>query len=103
VAFLAFVFAHVGFPGSLAFVAEDLMLHGVLAAHPIVGGVVLGASALNAITAFRAYQRTFLGPRPAGAGATSDLVPRERAVAAVLLLAVMLAGVFPGPILSWAR
>lgn len=103
VAFLAFVFAHVGFPGSLAFVAEDLMLHGVLAGHPIVGGFVLAASALNAITAFRAYQRTFLGPRPADAGATPDLVPRERAVAAVLLVAVMLAGVFPGPILSWAR
>jgi len=103
VAFLAFVFAHVGFPGSLAFVAEDLMLHGVLAVHPVIGGFVLGASALNAITAFRAYQRTFLGPRPADAGAITDLVPRERTVAAVLLVAVMLAGVFPGPILSWAR
>lgn len=103
VAFLAFVFAHVGFPGSLTFVAEDLMLHGVLAGHPIVGGFVLGASALNAITAFRAYQRTFLGPRPPSAGAMPDLVPRERAVAAVLLIAVMLAGVFPGRILSWAQ
>jgi len=102
VAFLAFVFAHVGFPGSLAFVAEDLMLHGVLEGHPVVGGFVLGASALNAITAFRAYQRTFLGPRPTGAGATADLVPRERAVVAVLLVAVVLAGVFPGPILSWS-
>ena len=102
VAFLAFGFAHVGFPGSLAFVAEDLMLHGVLAGHPIVGGFVLAASALNAITVFRAYQRTFLGPRPAGAGAISDLVPRERAVAAILLVLVMLAGVFPGPIVSWA-
>ena len=56
----------------------------------------------NAITAFRAYQRTFLGPRPTGAGATADLVPRERAVVAVLLVAVVLAGVFPGPILSWS-
>lgn len=102
VAFLAFVFAHIGFPGTLAFVAEDLMLHGVLEGHPVVGGFLLGASALNAVTAFRAYQRTFLGPRPAGVGSTTDLVPRERAVAAALLVVVVLAGVFPRPILSWA-
>ncbi len=63
---------------------------------------MLAASALDAITMFRAYQRTFLGPRPSGAGSLSDLVPRERAVAAILLVLVMLAGVFPGPLVAWA-
>jgi len=103
--FLALGFAQIGFPGSLGFVAEDVMLHGILGHHPIVGALLLVATALNAVTIFRAYKRAFLGPLPRDGrlGGVLDLVPRERAVALALAIIVAATGLLPGRVLGLAH
>jgi len=103
--FLALGFAQIGFPGSLGFVAEDVMLHGILGHHPIVGALLLVATALNAVTIFRAYKRAFLGPLPRDGRLRGvlDLVPRERAVALALAIMIAVTGLLPGPFLGLAH
>lgn len=104
-AFLVLGFAEVGFPGSLGFVAEDVMLHGILATHPWMGAVLLLATAINAITMFRCFQRVFLGPLPRDRrlDAIPDLLPRERLVAIVLALLIMIAGTVPAAFVDYAH
>lgn len=104
--FLLFGLAAVGFPGTLTFVSEDLLLHGVLDNHPIVAVLLLLATAINGITVIRAFFRTFMGP-PAVHGSSvvtsapiDDLVPRERAVAFLLTTSIFLGGIFPRPLIE---
>ena len=96
-------FGALGFPGTLSFVGEDLMLHGILDHHPLVALPMLLTTAINAITIFRAFQRTFLGAPAHGHApvleTVEDLLPRERWVALALLALVVLGGVMPGPLL----
>ncbi|QRK04382.1 NADH-quinone oxidoreductase subunit M [Archangium violaceum] len=96
-------FASLGFPGTLSFVGEDLLLHGILETHPLVALPLLLTTAINGITLFRAFQRTFLGA-PAHGHATAletveDLLPRERWAALGTVALVFLGGVLPGPLL----
>lgn len=96
-------FASLGFPGTLSFVGEDLLLHGILGAHPLVALPMLLATALNGITFLRAFQRTFLGTPPHGHApvleTVEDLLPRERWAALGLSLLLFLGGLMPGPLL----
>ncbi|MFY0579839.1 complex I subunit 4 family protein [Cystobacter fuscus] len=55
-------FGSLGFPGTLSFVGEDLLLHGILDTHPLVALPLLLTTAINGVTFLRAFQRTFLGP-----------------------------------------
>lgn len=89
--------AAIGVPGTNGFIAEHLILIGAIQAHPGLAlaallGVILGAAYFLGF-----FQRAFLGPvtNPAAAG-LSDLRPRELAVAALLGLAVLTLGLFPG-------
>ncbi|WNG45453.1 NADH-quinone oxidoreductase subunit M [Archangium minus] len=96
-------FASLGFPGTLSFVGEDLLLHGILEAHPLVALPLLLTTAINGITLFRSFQRTFLGA-PAHGHATTletveDLLPRERWAALGMVALVFVGGLMPGPLL----
>lgn len=107
-AFFVLSAATVGFPGSLGFVGEDLLVHGVLDAHPLVATTLLLATALNGITMFRAFCRTFLGrpadrPRTVGPLPIDDFLPRERAVTAALIVLLVGFGLAPGPLLGARR
>ncbi|KIG18679.1 NADH-ubiquinone oxidoreductase chain M [Enhygromyxa salina] len=93
VAFAAFAVASVGFPGSLGFVAEDLMVHGVLERYPLLGISMIAATALNGIALIRALFRVFLGPVVITAPA--DLRARELWVLAGLAVVVFGLGVWP--------
>jgi NADH-quinone oxidoreductase subunit M len=82
-----------------------LLLHGVLEHHPIVAGVLLLTTVLNAITIVRAYVRAFLG-RPLRRGRLDgphpieDLVRRERVAVLLLLSVLFVGGLFPQPLLE---
>jgi NADH-quinone oxidoreductase subunit M len=104
-AFLALGLAQVSIPGSLGFVAEDVMMHGIVGRHPVAGALLLVATALNAVTMFRAYQRAFLGPLPRDGHlhGVLDLVSRERAVVVVLALAIAGTGLLPSRLLALAH
>jgi NADH-quinone oxidoreductase subunit M len=100
--FFLFGLATIAIPGSVAFVAEDMLLHGALEAHPLLTLVMILAMVLNAITVVRAFARTFLGasePRRE-LGTLEDLLPRERLTAVVLLLTLVAAGLFPQPLIA---
>ncbi|AKT36741.1 complex I subunit 4 family protein [Chondromyces crocatus] len=93
--------AGIGFPGALTFVSEDLLIHGVLHAHPLLAALMLLSTAINGITLFRAFQRTFLGPAPRDRHATVEaLLLRERAVLLALLCLTVALGVAPSGLLS---
>lgn len=108
VCFFLFGFAAVGFPGSLNFISEDLLLHGVLDAHPVVATVMLFATVLNGITFLRMFGHVFLGPlprhlRPGSGVPVEDLLPRERVVALALLTVLFVGGLVPTPLLMARR
>jgi NADH-quinone oxidoreductase subunit M len=71
-------FALVGLPGTLGFVAEDLLFHGSLESHPLLGIGLPVATALNAITALRLFTTLFLGRRGVHTPPIPDATPRER-------------------------
>ncbi len=101
--FLLFALATIAIPGSLAFIAEDMLVHGALSAHPLLTTVMIVAMVINAICLVRAFVVTFLGetrPLSIPVGALRDLLPRERIAAVVLLLALFVAGAIPGPLVA---
>ncbi|EYF02947.1 complex I subunit 4 family protein [Chondromyces apiculatus] len=88
--------ASIGFPGALTFVSEDLLIHGVLHVHPVLAVIMLVATAINGITVFRAFQRTFLGPAPrARYAAVESMLLRERVVLLSLVALTVVLGVAP--------
>jgi len=62
VAYLLLSLAALGFPGSLQFFSEDLLLQGFLASHPFLAYAVLLVAALNGITILRSFFVLFFGP-----------------------------------------
>lgn len=103
VLFLLLGCANVGFPPTLGFVGEDLLLHGMLGVHPILAVGLLLATVLNGITVMMAFKRVFLGPWRKELGALEtvrDLLPRERFAVLALTLVVCLAGIYPRYLLS---
>lgn len=95
----------VGLPGSIGFVSDDLLIHGTLAARPAAAALLVAATALNAITLYRAYVSTFLGrpkgrERRLGPLPIPDLVPREHWLLVGLLVLMVSGGIFPGVLLG---
>lgn len=103
VAFLVLGLGAIALPGTLGYVAEDLLLHGLLDGHPLVAGLLLLTTVLNGITILRLFFQVFLGParepRLIGAAST-DLRPRESAMVLGLAAATFLLGIAPGPLLA---
>lgn len=95
--FLVLGLATVGLPGSLGFVAEDLLVHGVLESYPGIGAAIVVATACNGFTVLRCFARTFYGPARR-ACVVSDVLPRERLALVGLVLIVLGLGLVPGPI-----
>lgn len=98
-AFVILGLAAVGLPGTLGFIAEDLLVHGVLESYPGVGVVIVLATAANGYGLLRAFMRTFYGPPPAGL-AVGDVLGRERFALTVLVLLLVAAGLVPQPVLA---
>lgn len=93
--------ATVGLPGTLAFVAEDLVFHATLEARPWVGVAMVLATVINGVNVVRIAFRLFGGRRrERGEG---DLTPRERAVLGLLGATLIAFGLFPQPLLAPAR
>ena len=97
--FFVLCLAAVGFPGTLMFISEDLLLHGLLDAHPVEGSILLVVTVLNGITLLTAHFRTFFG-KPRRISTAPDLQPRESLALATVLLAILILGLFPTPLLT---
>lgn len=89
VGFLVTGLGSVGFPGTLGFVAAELLVDGAVAADVSVGVGLVVVAAVNGVAVLRAYFRLFTGSRHAST-APLGITARERA--AVLVLAVLVVG-----------
>jgi NADH-quinone oxidoreductase subunit M len=101
VCFLTLGLASAGFPGTLGFVAQEALVHGVVKDFPYLGFAILVASMLNGITVLRMYFTLFCGridpdrvPQP--------LQPREQLGFVILVVLLVAAGVYPRPFL-WSQ
>ena len=100
VSFAVFGLALVGLPGTLSFCSEDLLIHGTLLSHPLIGLLVPVATAMNAVSVFRLFTRLFLGKSRTGFTVMADALPRERWILAAGMLFVVLGGLFPNAIVA---
>ena len=101
--FLLLSLAAVGFPATVTFVSEDLLVQGLLRGHGLLAGTLLVVTAVNGVTLVRAFKRTFLGPPSPHAddlGAFEEMLPRERWVSMTIVVALLAGGFAPAPLLA---
>src|SRR3954447_23788747 len=104
--FLVVTLSSIGLPGTNGFVGEFLILIGTFTSRVFNGSIplaIVGASGviLGAVHMLWMYQRVFLGPpRKAAAHGVPDLTVREWFTVAPLLIAIVVIGFAPQPLLT---
>ena len=93
-AFVVLGLGSVGFPLTLGFVAEDLLLQGTISAHPTIGVALVVATAFNGVTVVRMFFCLFAGSSRLADG-ERDLATRERWVVAIVVLVLLGLGIVP--------
>jgi NADH-quinone oxidoreductase subunit M len=104
VSFLVMGLACTGFPGTLGFVGQELLVDGAVDTFPVMGFAVVIASALTGLAVVRMYFSLFCGRPDArdGSGFQLGLAPREAWTFVALVLALVGFGVAPRPLVnSW--
>lgn len=96
--FLLLGLACVGFPGSLGFVGNELLLDGAVSAHPYLGFAVVATAALTGIGVLRMYFSLFCGTAPGEVNLRFGL--REKCVFYTLFVVLVLTGLSPGTIVK---
>ncbi|HEY7424681.1 MAG TPA: proton-conducting transporter membrane subunit [Gemmataceae bacterium] len=96
VCFLLTGLASVGFPGTLGFVAADLLVDGAVTVNLFVGIAVVATAALNGIAVVRAYLLLFTGARHTST-MSLRIGLRERVVVLTLAALLLGGGLFPQP------
>jgi NADH-quinone oxidoreductase subunit M len=94
VCFLLTGLASVGFPGTLGFVAAEMLVDGAVEANLFVGLGVALAAALNGIAVVRAYFYLFTGARHVST-VPLGIEPRERFAVLTLAALILGGGLFP--------
>ena len=100
--FLLLGLASVGFPGTLGFVGQEALVHGVVSDFPHLGFAILIASMLNGIAVLRTYFVLFCGREEPGR-LPQRLRPREQLAFVTLAALLVLVGMFPGPFVRSRR
>lgn len=92
--FLLTGLASIGFPGTIGFIAIELLVEGAVGVYPIIGLTVVLASALNGIAILTAYFRIFTGRQ---IHCQVALQPRtaERVAIMILSFLILLGGLLP--------
>jgi NADH-quinone oxidoreductase subunit M len=102
VSFLAMGLACTGFPGTLGFAGQELLVDGAVDLFPVLGFAVVVASALTGLAVLRMYFALFCGRRDAlaGSGPYLGLTRREAWTFASLVIVLVALGIFPRPIVD---
>jgi NADH-quinone oxidoreductase subunit M len=98
-AFIILGMASVALPGTLGFIADDLLVRGVLDSYPGIGAAIVAATAANGFTVMRAGFRTFYGPAPARS-VVSDVLGRERLALTAVVVVLVGLGLWPQVVVS---
>jgi NADH-quinone oxidoreductase subunit M len=93
--------ALVGLPGTLGFAAEDLLFHGSIESHPLLGIGLPLATALNAITVLRIFSILFMGRRGTRTPIIADAMPRERLALSVAVVFLVAGGLAPSILMAY--
>jgi NADH-quinone oxidoreductase subunit M len=102
ISFLAMGLACTGFPGTLGFVGQELLVDGAVDAFPVMGFAVVIASALTGLAVLRMYFSLFCG-RPDTRSHPSlrfGLTPREALTFVAVVTALVGLGLVPRPIVD---
>jgi NADH-quinone oxidoreductase subunit M len=102
ISFLCMGLACTGFPGTLGFVGQELLVDGAIDAFPVMGFAVVLASALTGLAVLRMYFSLFCGrPDPlAHSGVRLGLTRREAWTFGALVLALIGFGIVPRPLVD---
>jgi NADH-quinone oxidoreductase subunit M len=96
--FLLTALAGVGFPGTLGFVGQELLVDGAVAEHPRTGFLVIVAGAFAGIAVLRIYFSLFCGR--SDRGPSLGLGSREVLILASFSALLLATGLAPRPILG---
>src|SRR5262249_55289718 len=102
VAFLTMGLACTGFPGTLGFVGQELLVNGAVEAFPVLGFAVVAASALTGLAVLRMYFSLFCGRRDTvdHSGLRFELTSREAWTFVLLVIALVGFGIAPRPLVD---
>jgi NADH-quinone oxidoreductase subunit M len=102
ISFLAMGLACTGFPGTLGFVGQELLVDGAVDVFPVMGFAVVVASALTGLAVVRMYFSLFCGRSDALAHAGLTLGPKTREAWTFVALVVVLVGfgIVPRPLVD---
>ena len=102
VSFLAMGLACTGFPGTIGFVGQELLVHGAVDAFPVMGFAVVIASALTGLAVLRMYFSLFCGRPdvPVHPSLRFGLRPREAWTFVALVVALVGLGLAPRPLVD---
>jgi NADH-quinone oxidoreductase subunit M len=102
VSFLSMGLACTGFPGTLGFVGQELLVNGAVDAFPVMGFAVVIASALTGLAVLRMYFSLFCGRSDplAHSGLAFGLTRREAWTFVGLVIALVGFGVAPRPLVD---
>jgi NADH-quinone oxidoreductase subunit M len=102
ISFLAMGLACTGFPGTLGFIGQELLVDGAVDAFPVMGFGVVIASALTGLAVLRMYFSLFCGrpERRAHPSLLLGLTPREAWSFVALVTALIGFGLVPRPIVD---
>ena len=97
--FLLTGLASVGFPGTLGFIATELLVDSAVEANSYIGIAVIATAALNGIAVVRAYFLLFTGARHVST-VSLGIKLRERIAVLTLSGLILGGGIFPQPSVS---
>jgi NADH-quinone oxidoreductase subunit M len=102
ISFLAMGLACTGFPGTLGFIGQELLLDGAVDVFPVMGFAVVIASALTGLAVLRMYFSLFCGRSDVIAHPTLRLGsrPREAWTFVALVMAMIGLGLAPRPLVD---
>ena len=95
--FLLFGMASIGFPGTLSFVADDLIVSGSLEENVAAGLLVIASTVLCGIAVMRCWFHVFGGPTGTD-NPRHAILPRERTALTALLAVLFGLGLWPDPL-----
>ena len=96
--FLVFGLASVGFPGTLGFLGQELLVGGSVERFAWIGFVVVAGVALNGVTILKMYFSLFCGEP--NVGLKLALLRRETLAFAALAVVLVVAGLVPKPLVD---
>jgi len=102
ISFLSMGLACTGFPGTLGFAGQELLVDGAVDVFPVLGFAVVLASALTGLAVLRMYFALFCGRRDALAdsGIHLGLARREAWTFALLVMVLVGLGLAPRPVVD---